>query len=80
MRNHCPKHHFACNYRYREIIATLQKALPEPTMTAEFDAEINATVVAPISSKEQAIRHFFSVLGTLTAQEIALVVRLCANS
>jgi hypothetical protein len=68
-----------CDYCYRESLALLSKALPEPTMEAEFDAEINATVVTKIGSREQAIRDFFAGFGRLTTKEIALVVRLCAN-
>jgi len=49
----------ACNYRYREIIATLQKALPDATMTAEFDAEVGATVVTGISQNEVRAKVYY---------------------
>jgi len=54
----------ACNYRYREIITTLNKALPEPTMTAEFDSEVGATVVSPIDENEKAIRSAFALISS----------------
>lgn len=70
----------ACNYRYREIIATLQKALPEPTMTAEFDAEVGATVVAGISRNEQIIREAFAQLKNLTPKEKELIWELSVKN
>lgn len=63
----------ACNYRYREIIATLKKALPEPTMTAEFDAEVGATVVSGVTDNERIIREMFAQLKDLTPKEKELI-------
>lgn len=70
----------ACGYRYREIIATLNKALPEPTMTAEFDAEVGATVVAGISDNERIIRESFAQLKNLTAKEKELIWELSVKN
>lgn len=69
-----------CNYCYREIIATLNKALPEPIMMAEFDAEVGATVVAAISDNERIIRDAFAHLKNLTAKEKELIWELSVKN
>jgi len=70
----------ACNHRYREIIATLNKALPQTTMTAEFDIEVGATVVAGISDNERIIREAFAQLKNLTAKEKELIWELSVKN
>ena len=69
-----------CDYCYRESLALISKALPEPIMTAEFDAKVGATVVAGISQNEQIIREAFSQLKNLTPKEKELIWELSVKN